>query len=313
MATQTVTDPRFYTQSDLTFSSSGITLAGTLTVPNEQVRGAAVILPGSGDVDRDSNHKRIPLGVSRDLAHALAARGVASLRYDKRGVGASGGRFLETGLSDNIDDANAALDEVRRQYEGLPLIIIGHSEGAMIAEAVAADADDLAGVVLLAGPGTVGEETMKWQARQVANALPAFARFVTTLMRVDIIDQQRKAIDKIKATTGDTARIQGRTINAKWQRELLAFDPAQYLSRIQAPVLAITGGKDLQVTPMTSRSSPRLSRAPSRPTDPRTSRTCCATTPACRRWGPTRSSASSPWTRTCSRRSRTGSRTAPPR
>lgn len=212
-------------------------------------RGLALILPGSGDVDRDADHRRIPLGVSRDLAHALACKGITSLRYDKRGVGASGGRFLTTGLSDNIADATAALVTVRALHPHLPVFVIGHSEGAMIAEAVAAEAAGLAGVVLLAGPGTTGEETMRWQAAQIAEALPPFARAVTRLLRVDIVEQQRKALAKIKATTGDTARTQGRTINAKWQRELLAFDPAPLLSRIEAPVLAITGGKDLQVNP----------------------------------------------------------------
>jgi len=247
MTTKTLDrDSRQFTEREVTFDSAGVTLAGTIAEPVAEVRGVAVILPGSGEVDRDSNHKSIPLGVSRDLAHMLAQQGILSLRYDKRGLFASGGIFLTTGLSDNIDDAIAALDMVRGARPELPAFVIGHSEGAMIAEAMAAGRD-LAGVVLLAAPGTTGEVTMRWQATQIAAALPGFARAITKLFRIDLLAQQAKSIERIKATTGDTARMQGRTINAKWQRELLAFDPAEHLPRITAPVLAITGGKDLQV------------------------------------------------------------------
>jgi len=242
-------DPEGFTERDVRVASAGVELAGTETAPTGEARAVAVILPGSGEVNRDADHRRIPLGVSRDLAHALAGAGVVTLRYDKRGIGASGGQFLATGLSDNIADATAALQTIRDAHPDLPAFVIGHSEGAMIAEAVAADATGLAGVVLLAAPGVPGEETMKWQARQIAPTLPAFARAVTRLLRIDILAQQSKAIEAIKATSGDIARVQGRRINAKWQRELLAFDPAPFLARITAPVLAITGGKDLQVNP----------------------------------------------------------------
>ena len=90
---------------------------------------------------------------------------------------------------------------------------------------------------------------MRWQATQIAPTLGRVARTVIRVLRVDIVKQQAKAIEAIKATTGDTARVQGLKINAKWQRELLAFDPVPHLAQIAVPVLAITGGKDLQVDP----------------------------------------------------------------
>jgi hypothetical protein len=72
---------------------------------------------------------------------------------------------------------------------------------------------------------------------------------ITKLFRIDLAKQQRKSVAKLRSTDTDTVRIQGRTINARWQRDLLDFDPATLLPRITAPVLAITGGKDLQVNP----------------------------------------------------------------
>lgn len=245
-------------ERSITFLSDGIPLGGTvhLPAPGRAVVAAAVIVTGSGKLDRDANVPRARLNVSRDLAAALAEVGVASLRYDKRGVGASGDDYLRAGVADNIADARAALAAVADQPEiaGVPTVLIGHSEGAMIVTAVAADPGvdpgaGLAGVVLLAGPAKTGEQTVIWQAQQIAPTLPKAVRAVLRLLRTTPEKQQRKALRKITATDGDVARVQGVRMNAKWFREFLAFDPMPLLARITVPVLAITGEKDLQVDP----------------------------------------------------------------
>jgi uncharacterized protein len=236
------------TDQSVTFSSGHVTLAGTLLTPAHTV-GAALLIPGSGEVDRDSDHKKLPLSVTRHLADALAERGIASLRYDKRGVGASSGSFLETGFHDNTDDAEAALAELARLVPDVPLFVIGHSEGAMHATVLAARHPELAGAVMLAAPGTTGEETMFWQGVQISESMPPFTKRLLKLLRLEIPKLQRKALAKIKATTTDVARIQLQKVNAKWQREFIAYDPREDLPRISVPVLAITGGKDLQVNP----------------------------------------------------------------
>ncbi|MDN4611548.1 alpha/beta hydrolase [Arthrobacter burdickii] len=239
-------------ETDVCVRSGDVVLSGTHVRPATTEPVAQVLLlPGSGEVDRNADHRRIPLGVSRDLAHAFAARGIASLRYDKRGVGRSTGSYLHAGISDNTADAAAMLAWLQKAAHAtdLPVFLVGHSEGAMIAELLAADQSQLAGVVLLAAPGTTGEKTMSWQTRQLAQALPPFVGAVIKLPRIDITKQQRKSVAKLRTSSTDTLRMQGRTINARWQRELLDFDPATVLPHITAPVLAITGGKDLQVNP----------------------------------------------------------------
>ncbi len=106
----------------------------------------------------------LPLGVGRELAQSLAAAGIASLRYDKRGVGASGGSYLATGFADNVDDARVAVGSLAAQPEcaGVPIFVIGHSEGAMIATALAAEP----GTVLAARSGTApaGGPASHWRA-----------------------------------------------------------------------------------------------------------------------------------------------------
>ena len=224
-------------------------LAGALMLPaGPGPYPAALLLPGSGPIDRDADLPRMPLGVSRDLARALAERGVATLRYDKRGVGASDGSFLETGLLDNVDDARDALNWLRAREEVRgEVVLIGHSEGALLATALGDE--PLAGVVLLAGSAKTGMQTLAWQTRQIAAGLPRPVKLLLRVLRVDVAAKQAKNVNKLRATTTDVARVGPRKVNARWHRELFAFDPAPMLSRMRAPVLALTGAKDIQVDP----------------------------------------------------------------
>jgi fermentation-respiration switch protein FrsA (DUF1100 family) len=236
--------------AELNFTSDGHALAGTLELPaGAGPFSAALLLSGSGPLDRNSDCRRLRLGISRQLAEQLGEVGVASLRYDKRGVGSSGQKWRTVGLSDNIADARAALASLkaRPEVDASRVFVIGHSEGALIAGALAADSPDVAGVVLLAGAARTGEETLRWQMRAILPTLPQFARFVLRVTRVDPLAKQEKNLARIKATTTDTAKISLAPINARWMREYLAYDPRADLARITAPVLAITGDKDLQV------------------------------------------------------------------
>ncbi len=237
----------------VTIPSGTVSLSGTLRLPaGAGPHPAVVLVSGSGPLDRDADVAGLPLGLTRDLAVALAERGVASLRYDRRGVGGSDGDFLAAGLRDNADDLRAAFAwlAARPEVRGDRAFLLGHSEGALHAIAVAADPPvPPAGVVLLAAPAKTGEDTLVWQARQVEPGLPAPVRALLRVLRTDLGAQQAKTLRRLKASTADVARVGGRKVNARWHRELIAFDPAPALSEIGAPVLAITGDHDIQVDP----------------------------------------------------------------
>ncbi|MCD0483248.1 alpha/beta hydrolase [Streptacidiphilus sp. ASG 303] len=236
----------------LPFACGGRRLSGTLALPDGPgPHPAVLLLPGSGPVDRDSDHRRMPLGVTRLLAHALAGAGLASLRYDKRGVGASPGDWRRAGLHDNVDDAQAALAALaaRGEVDAGRLLLLGHSEGAVLATALAGRGADVAGLGLLCGAARPGEEVLRWQARRIAPTLPAPVRAVLRLLRTDLEARVAANHARVRATTGDTARIGGVRLNARWVREYLAYDPAADLARVRVPVLAVTGEKDLQVDP----------------------------------------------------------------
>ncbi|SCE73628.1 alpha/beta hydrolase [Micromonospora mirobrigensis] len=239
-------------ERELTFTSAGFRLAGTLLLPDDAPLAAvALLLPGSGPLDRDGNVRRLPLAVSRDLAVALAEAGTASFRYDRRGAGASTGEFLRTGFHDNVDDAAAAVRALAEVPElaGRPVFLVGHSEGALTAVALAARGTPTAGLVLLAATGRRGDAALRWQARRLLPTLPAPVRALLRLTRTDLVAKVARSHDRLRASGGDVTRIGGRRYNARWFREFLDYDPRPDLARVDAPILAVTGAKDLQADP----------------------------------------------------------------
>jgi uncharacterized protein len=227
-------------------------LAGTLTLPDgEGPFPAVLVASGSGPLDRDSNHRRARFDVGRQLAHALADAGLASLRYDKRGVGETPGDWRTAGLHDNVDDLGRALEVLaaRPEVDGDRVVLAGHSEGAILAAALAARGATVRGVVLLSGSATPGEELLRWQAAQLGPTLPRVVRGLLRLMRTDLEKKVAANHRKIRATTSDVARVDGVRINARWTREFLDHDPREDLRRIRVPVLAVTGAKDVQARP----------------------------------------------------------------
>ena len=238
------------TESTISILSGTLTLKGTLDVSGPTPGPAALLISGSGPIDRDSNAKRLPINVMSQIAAHLSTNGVTSLRYDKRGVGESDGDYVSTGLHDNVDDARAAIEALRARPEVDPdrVVVIGHSEGALIASALAVD-EQLAGVALLSGAANNGKDVLRWQARQVAPTLPKPVKWLMKLLRQDLVRSQTKRLEQIESSTKDVIRIQFVKLNAKWFREFMSFEPTQALGRAAVPVLAITGTKDIQVDP----------------------------------------------------------------
>ncbi|HET9631957.1 MAG TPA: alpha/beta hydrolase [Terrabacter sp.] len=253
---------------ELRFPGPDRDLAATLLVPpGPGPFPAAVLVSGSGPVDRDSNAPKLAIDSTRQLAHALAEAGIASLRYDKRGVG--GSRLLRdgttegkdawkrVGLFDNADDASAAYAALaaRPEVDLSHLFLVGHSEGATLvahvgARLVAEGAGPRpAGVVLLAMAAVPGDAVLRWQTSAVLPTLPAPVRALLKLLRVDVVAKVSRNHDRLRSTTTDVARIGGAAINARWFREFLDHDPRHDLRALTVPVLAVTGSKDLQVDP----------------------------------------------------------------
>lgn len=232
---------------EVRFESTGIAIAGTFVDPGD-ANAAALILTGSGRLDRDSNGRGFRGQINPAIAQALAARGIASLRYDKRGAGESGGDFFEAGVSDNHADADAAVDWLATRAAGLAIFAIGHSEGALHVARLAADGK-VAGAVLIGCPARRGEEILVWQATRIVPTLPPTTKAILGVLRIDPLRSQQKAFVRIRSTSADSIRIQGKKLNARWHREFMDYDPVPVFERIHVPVLVVVAGHDMQVPP----------------------------------------------------------------
>lgn len=243
------------TNVDVTFPAPGGALNGSLLLP-AQTHGhpvpAALLIAGSGPVDRDGNAKRAPVGIQRALAEALGRGGVASLRFDRRGVG-DGTDWREVTFEDNTRDAAAALDALAGdpRIDATRVAVIGHSEGALHAIRLATGHARTrpAAVVLLAGTARRGHDVLLWQAEQIGPSLPAPVRGLLRVLRTDLTARSRATHERIRRSTARVTRINGARVNAGWFREFLDYDPRVDLAGLVIPTLAITGGKDIQAPP----------------------------------------------------------------
>lgn len=225
-------------------ASTPAPLHGTLLTPEDQTRAAAVIIAGSGPTDRDGNS---PIGVTggvyRQLAEGLAERRVATVRYDKRGIAASAAAATDEAnltFDTMIDDAKAWA-RLTAERTGQPCVwLIGHSEGALIGQAAAADNPLVCGLVLLS---PVGERAGVAVRRQLEAALPE-------AMKADAF----AILDELEAgrTVAQTPPALAALFRPSVQPYLISYfvvDPEALIADYDRPILLGHGSTDIQVPP----------------------------------------------------------------
>jgi pimeloyl-ACP methyl ester carboxylesterase len=260
--------PYPYHEEEISFSNAtaGVSLAGTLTLPKGAGPfPAALLIAGSGPHDRDealASHR--PFLV---LADHLTRKGIAVLRYDKRGIAKSTGSVDKATTLDLAADAQAAIAylKTRKEIDPAKIALVGHSEGAMIAPLLASQSKDVTWVVLLAAPATIGEDTLLHQSELIGRAggltdeqLEAsldFDHAAYDLVRAEkdtaALNQKLNAL--VKGSGLDAAmppavlEPQLRMMESPWFRFFLDYDPLPNLKALHVPVLALYGQKDLQV------------------------------------------------------------------
>jgi hypothetical protein len=232
--------------------AAGFTLAATVTRPPGPAAAGRLKLPavilvgGSGPTDRDQVVAGIP--IFGQLAGALADAGFIVTRYDKRGVGQSGGRLESATLSDFADDVRAVVKYLskREDVDRRRIAVIGHSEGGAVAMIAASREKAITAVGLVATPGTTGAELILEQQRHVLERLKT-----PDADKQAKVELQKKIQQAVLTGTGwegvpDDLRKQADT---PWFKSLLAFDPAKVMSDVRQPVIVIEGSLDTQVPP----------------------------------------------------------------
>jgi pimeloyl-ACP methyl ester carboxylesterase len=222
-------------------------LKGTQLAPAAGPRApVALILSGSGPTDRDGNS---PLGVKgstyRLLAEALAEQGVTTVRVDKRGQFASGGAAVDGNkvfIADLAADANAWAADLKART-GAPCVwLIGHSEGALVAEVAAQSGKDLCGLVLVSGAGERMSDTIR---RQLKAGMPPGPMLDQSLADITTLEAGGD-VDPTGLPQGlqmlFTPRVQ------PYLKALFTYDPPALLQAYKRPVLIVQGKTDLQIT-----------------------------------------------------------------
>ena len=215
-------------------------LHGTLLAPEGEVAAVAVILPGSGPTDRDGNS---PLGIRaatyRLLAEGLAEDGIATVRMDKRGIGASaaaGGSEADLRFGDYVADARAWTSEAVRRTGKPCAWLIGHSEGALIATLAAENNPEVCGLVLLSGAGRPAITVLREQFQAVPE--PVRGQALTILDRLE----KGETVADVPPALAAAFRPSVQPYLASWA----PLDPAEALGRYRGPFFIGQGETDLQ-------------------------------------------------------------------
>ncbi len=260
--------PAPYAQREVSFANFAAhnQIAGTLSLPRGQERFPAVVLiSGTGHNTRDEDvwgHK-----VFLVLADALTRKGFAVFRYDKRGVGGSSGNYDAATTADFASDAEAAVAwlKTQPQIDVSRIGVLGHSEGGIIAPAVAAADKSVAFVVMIAGPCVRGDKLFILQSAMTAKAYGAPDNYIA---KRKVFDQElynavvsapseSAALGRAKALVAqgiadkivdaNEAETLAKDVTTPWERYFLAYDPAPTLARVTVPVLVLNGSLDVQV------------------------------------------------------------------
>jgi hypothetical protein len=248
--------PEGVEEVEVVFSNGPLRIAGAWTRPKgAEAVPAVLLLSDAGPHDRDGRAPGGPEAAGfpaaeadttlyRAVAYALASAGIASLRFDDRGCGATGGDFATARLADLLSDAEAAAAYLRSRPDVAGIALLGHGEGGLLASMLAARSGDVRAVFLLAAPGRtldrllleVLERTLREQgAREDAAAA--------------ILAKEARMFEAIRRSEGDYLVLEERRTFVGWMRDRFRTDPVEELQRVRAPVVVLHGLKDEIVPP----------------------------------------------------------------
>ena len=248
-----VTPPPTPRMEEITFNSGDVILSGTLVIPSGAGPWPGVVfVHGAGAETRDA---------SRFLASYYAERGIASLIYDKRGAGQSGGDWQAVGFDALAQDVLAAVEVLKRRSEIDPAAIglRGQSQGGWVAPLAASQSTEIAFVVTVAGPLVPPAEEGHWDA---VRALQLAGYDTTVIAEVDALlaerdeavrtgnwEPYRAALTKAQQrpwfdASGVSPEVNPDSWLWPWYRKILDFDPVPVFESLSIPLLALLGAED---------------------------------------------------------------------
>ncbi len=220
-------------------------LNGTLMLPSSATGRVpvALIIAGSGPVDRNGNESSLHSDAYKKLAEALAAHGIATLRYDKRGIGESAVTQLESDLrfDDYVTDALALTAHLEADPRFSRVSIIGHSEGSLIGMLAAERDPHIAALVSLEGAGRNLGAVIDEQIKSNPNNPPSIVN------EVQQIDASLEAGKTVANPDPQLAALFRPSVQPYLISEY-KYDPAGEIAKLKLPVLIVRGTTDIQVS-----------------------------------------------------------------
>ena len=268
---QTPIPPFVYYTEELTIENKNadLSLSGTLTLPakDENTYPVVVLISGTGPQNRDSEvfeHKLFAV-----IADHLAKQGIGSFRYDERGVAKSTGKYVGSDLNDFQSDVNAIITQLLERKEIEKLGLLGHSEGGIIAPRYASEnRKKIDFVIMMGAPGVPLNEVMHKQREVYYKSQGLSDSLLANILELNdntdkIINTSKGEIkDKklaqlfskyaiIQGVEGEELkkRVKGQlaVFNGSWYNSFIVIKPNDYLKKVKCPVLALGGGKDINV------------------------------------------------------------------
>jgi uncharacterized protein len=230
---------------------NGFNLAGTLSkpAPSQALSSrlpAVVLVTGSSPNDREETVAGIP--IMGQLSSALADAGYIVVRYDKRGIGQSGGRQESVTVEDYAEDVVAVVKFLERRKDVAPkrIAVVGYGEGGSVALAAAAREGRIAAVALAATPGVGGAEMVLDQQRRLLDKMNVSENERQTKLQLQQAIQQAVISGIWPDSIPQEMRRQADTT---WYRSYLLFDPEKTVKKTKAPILVVHGQLDQEVLP----------------------------------------------------------------
>lgn len=228
-----------YTETPITLNTASGQIFGTLTIPKEFTAGpVALIIAGSGPTDRDCNNPMMKCDAYKKMARELGGRGIATVRYDKRGIAESHAAMKKEAdlrFDDYVNDAKDWIKMLRKDKRFSKIVLIGHSEGSLVGMIAGAGADKF---ISVAGAGRPGDKVIREQLGNQPKAVQDIA-----YPALDSLSSG-KTVASVDPMLNALLRPSVQPYLISWFR----YDPQKELAKLKIPVLLIQGTSDIQVT-----------------------------------------------------------------
>jgi len=216
-------------------------IEGTLLVPAlNPTKTAALIIAGSGPTDRDGNNPSMKNNSLKMLASALNKQGIATLRYDKRGIGKSrtaGPVEVNLRFDHYVNDATGWISYLKQEAKFTNIMVIGHSEGSLIGM-IAAQDKRVNKLISVAGVGQPADKIIR---EQLKNQPPSLSIQINSILD-DFV--KGKTVENTPAQLASIFRPSVQPYMISWFK----FDPQKEIAKLKIPVMIIQGTTDIQVT-----------------------------------------------------------------